>query len=64
MVRKRNEPMAFVCVNLPWALMERIRAQARQRGVNESRNVPYVELFREVLEREFPAPTAPQTERQ
>ena len=51
----RQGPSKTFSVILPIDLMERIKDAARLRAVHECRHVPYVEVLRGVLEREFPA---------
>lgn len=54
MQQSKSQPMVFVGINLPLDLMERIKARARRKAVDICRHVPYVEVLREVLAREFP----------
>ena len=60
MHNRNPQPMVFVSVNLPLALLEKIKDAARHKAIHEGRHVPYVELVRESLCRDFPLDEIPQ----
>lgn len=50
-----HRPKQFINANLPADLVERIKAVARLRAIEQRRHVPYVEVLRDALEQAFPA---------
>lgn len=50
-----TRPTCFINANLPLDLVERIKAAARKKAVQDCRHVPYVHVLREALEQAFPA---------
>jgi hypothetical protein len=50
-----KEPTCYINCNLPLSLVERLKAEARNRSVRECRHIPYTHVLRDMLEQALPA---------
>jgi hypothetical protein len=50
-----KEATCYINANLPVSLVERLKAEARNRSVREAKHIPYTHVLKDVLDQALPA---------